>query len=85
METFNHETSSGLPAAAVANLRHLTQSRMEAASRITDQDKAASALIRAEQEAVSQLNALRAKYSRKRPSGVALSKELGRNWESYLS
>jgi len=58
---------------------------MEAASKIADQDKAAAALIRAEQEAVSQLNALRAKYARKRPSGVALTKELTRNWEGYLS
>ena len=83
--TFNHETSSGLPDAAVANLRHLTRSRMEAASKIADQDKAAAALIRAEQEAVSQLNALRVKYARKRPSGVALGKDLTRNWEGYLS
>lgn len=85
LATFNHETSSGLPDAAVANLRRLTQSRMEAASQIADQDKAAAALIRAEQEAMSQLNALRAKYARKRPSGVALGKELTRNWEGYLS
>lgn len=85
LATFYHETSSGLPDAAVANLRHLTRSRMEAASQIVDQDKAAAALIRAEQEAVSQLNALRAKYARKRPSGVALGKELTRNWEGYLS
>ncbi len=85
LATFSHETSSGLPDAAVANLRHLTRSRMEAASQIADQDKAAAALIRAEQDAVSQLNALRAKYARKRPPGVALTKELTRNWEGYLS
>ncbi len=85
LATFAHETSSGLPDAAVANLRHLTRARMEAASQIVDQDKAAAALIRAEQDAVSQLNALRAKYARKRPSGVALTKELTRNWEGYLA
>jgi signal transduction histidine kinase len=57
---------------------------MEAASRIADQDKAASALIRAEQEAVSQLNALRSKYACRRPSGVALTQDLAREWDGYL-
>lgn len=84
LATFEHETSSGLPDSAVANLKKLTQSRMEAASQIIDQDKAAAALIRAEQEAVKQLNELRQKYLRKRPAGIALTKELTREWEGYL-
>lgn len=83
--TFSHETSAGLPDTSVANLRKLTRSRMEAASRIVDQDKAATALIRAEQEAVSQLNVLRAKYTCKRPSGIALTKDLAREWDGYLA
>jgi signal transduction histidine kinase len=84
LAAFGHETSSGLPDSAIANLRKLTQARMEAASQILDQDKAANALIRAEQEAVSQLNGLRQKYSRKRPAGIALTKELARDWDGYL-
>lgn len=84
LTTFSHETSAGLPDSTVANLRRLTQSRMEEASKIIDQDKAASALIRAEQEAVERLNELRQKYTRKRPTGVALTKDLSRDWEAYL-
>lgn len=84
LASFGHETSSGLPDSAIANLRKLTQSRMEAASQIIDQDKAANALIRAEQEAVSQLNELRQKYVRKRPAGIALTKDLARDWDGYL-
>ncbi|HEY0063131.1 MAG TPA: ATP-binding protein [Telluria sp.] len=84
LAAFGHETSSGLPDSAIANLRKLTQSRMEAASQILDQDKAANALIRAEQEAVNQLNELKQKYLRKRPAGIALTKELSRDWDGYL-
>lgn len=84
LATFNHEVGAGLPDTAVANLRKLTHSRMEAASAILDQDKAAAALIRAEQEAVSTLNLLRAKYSHKKPAGIALTKELARDWDGYL-
>lgn len=84
LASFSNENSSGLPDTAVANLRKLTQARMETASKISDQDKAAAALIRAEQDAISQLNALRIKYTRKRPPGVALTKELSREWDSYV-
>jgi signal transduction histidine kinase len=84
LASFSHETTAGLPDVEVANLRKLTRSRMEAASRIADQDKAAAALIRAEQDAVSQLNALRSKYTCRRPSGVALTRDLTREWDGYL-
>lgn len=85
LATFSFETSSGLPDMAVANLRRLTQSRMEAASKLSDQDKAAASLIRAEQDAIRQLNELRAKYTRKRPAGIALTKDLTREWDGYLA
>jgi signal transduction histidine kinase len=85
LATFSHETSAGLPDTSVANLRKLTHSRMEMASSILDQDKAATALIRAEQDALGQLNALRTKYARKRPTGIALTKELAREWDGYLA
>lgn len=85
LATFGHETGAGLPDAAIANLKKLTKSRMEAASRIVDQDKAAAALIRAEQEAVTKLHELRTKYTCKRPTGIALTKDLARDWEGYLS
>lgn len=83
LASFNHEASAGLPEAAVANLRKVTQTRMEGASRLPDQDKAAAALIRAEQEALTQLSQLRAKYTRRKPAGVALTRELTRDWEGY--
>lgn len=85
LAAFGNETSSGLPDMAVANLRKLTKARMEAASKIADQDKAAATLIRAEQEAVTKLHELRAKYSCKRPAGIALTKDLSRDWEGYLA
>jgi len=85
LTTFGHEISSGLPEMAVANLLRLTQSRMEAASKISDQDKAATALIRAEQEALSKLGELRTKYTRKRPAGIALTKDLARDWDGYVT
>ncbi len=83
LASFNHEVRNGIPEAAIASLRRVTHSRMEAASLLPDQDKAASALIRAEQEALEQLRQLRAKYVRRRPTGVALTKELAREWDAY--
>jgi signal transduction histidine kinase len=68
---------------AIKTLRGTTRARMEAASQIEDQDKAAAALIRAEREAVAELYALRDKYVCKRPAGVALTKELTREWDGY--
>lgn len=85
LESFNTEVNAGLPASEVANLLRVTRSRMDAASKLPDQDKAAAALIRAEQEAISSLASLRQKYTRKRPTGVALGRELQRDWEGYLA
>lgn len=84
LDSFSDDARSGLPATEVANLMHLTQSRMDAAARLPDQDKAAMALIRAEQEAIGALAKLREKYTKKRPAGVALGKELQRNWDAYV-
>lgn len=84
ISTFSHEVNTGLPEAAIASLRRLTQKRMEEASKIEDQDKAATALIRAEQEALSKLSELREKYTLKKPVGVALPQTLQRDWEYYL-
>ena len=84
LESFSSELNAGLPASEVANLRRVTHSRMDAASKFTDQDKAAAALLRAEQEAISALASLRQKYTKKRPTGVALGRELQRDWEGYL-
>ena len=84
LESFSEEVRSGLPATTVANLMRVTQSRMDAAAKIRDQDKAATALIRAEQEAIGALAELRKKYTKKRPSGVALGRELQRDWDAYV-
>ena len=59
------------------------RSQMEAASKIDNPDKAASELIKAEQEAMTSLNALRDRFTRKRPAGVALTTELSRDWDAY--
>jgi signal transduction histidine kinase len=80
---FNEGIMSRLPETEIANLRKLTHSRMEAASQVPDQDRAASALIRAEQEAITSLHALRNTYTRRRPAGVALTRELSRDWAGY--
>jgi signal transduction histidine kinase len=58
---------------------------MEAASKIADPDKAASSLVRAEQEATSALAEIRKDYERKKPSGIALTKSLNDSWASYLT
>jgi signal transduction histidine kinase len=84
LDSFSEDLRSGLPTSEVANLMHLTQSRMDAAARLPDQDKAATALIRAEQEAIKSISELRQKYTKKRPAGVALGKELQRDWDGYV-
>lgn len=84
LDSFSEDLRSGLPTTEVANLMHLTQTRMDAAARIPDQDKAATTLIRAEQEAIGALAKLREKYTKKRPAGVALGKDLQRNWDAYV-
>lgn len=83
LQSFSEDVRSGLPTTEAANLMRVTQSRMDAAAKIVDQDKAAAALIRAEQEAIGSLAELRTKYTKKRPSGVALGRELQRDWEAY--
>lgn len=83
ISSFEEMVNSGLPQTTIANLRKVTQSQMDAASKIQDQDKAAAALIRAEQQATVSLEELRRKFTLKRPTGVALTKELARQWEAY--
>lgn len=84
LDSFAEDVKAGLPSTEVANLLRLTQSRMDAAAKIPDQDKAATALIRAEQEAIGSIAQLRQRYTKKRPAGVALGKELQRDWDAYL-
>ncbi|MER9467783.1 ATP-binding protein [Mesorhizobium sp. M0482] len=84
LAAFSGDIQAGLPVSEVTSLRKLTRARMDAASTIADQDKAAAALIRAEQEAIGSLVRLREKYTRKRPTGVALGRELQRDWEGYV-
>lgn len=83
LETFFEASKSGLPDKAIEELKQLTRSRMEAASKIEDQDRAAASLIRAEREAITGLNNLRGRFTCKKPSGVALTKELTREWDGY--
>jgi signal transduction histidine kinase len=84
LQSFSDDLQSSLPTTEVANLMRLTQSRMDAAAKLPDQDKAAATLIRAEQEAISALAELRQKYTKKRPAGIALGRELQRDWDAYV-
>jgi signal transduction histidine kinase len=85
LQTFADRVAAKLPESQIANLRAQTQNRMEAASKIADQDKAASSLIKAEQDATSALAGFRKDYLRKKPSGVALTKSLVSDWGAYQS
>ena len=84
LQTFADRINNKLPESQIASLRTQTRSRMEGASKINDQDKAAASLIMAEQEATSALSELRKEYERKKPSGVALTKALISDWEAYV-
>jgi signal transduction histidine kinase len=57
---------------------------MQAAALIPDPDRAAVGLVKAEQEAVDALAKLRSEFDRKKPSGVALTKSLTYDWNTYL-
>lgn len=83
LSAFVLDTTSGLPESEIASLLKVTESRMQAAATAVDQDKAAANLIRAEQEAIDGLSKLREKYTRKRPAGIALTKDLSREWDLY--
>ena len=83
LESFSRDLNAGLPEKAVADLRVLTHSQMEVASKIESPDKAAAELIHAEQVALTSLNTLRERFTRKRPAGVALTSDLSRNWDGY--
>ena len=85
LQTFADRVANRLPESQISQLRLQTQSRMQAASKIHDQDRAAASLIRAEQEATTALADLRKDYARKKPSGVALGKALTADWEAYLT
>jgi signal transduction histidine kinase len=83
LAVFFESVNAGAPEAAIRDLKELTQSRMREASQIEDQDAAATALIRAEREAMTGLNGLRDKFACRRPPGVALTKELAREFDGY--
>ncbi|MDH0911155.1 ATP-binding protein [Rhizobium pusense] len=84
LNAFSEDIRANLPVSEVANLMRVTQARMDSAALLPDQDKAATALIRAEQEAITAIAAMRQKYTKKRPAGIALGKELQRDWDAYV-
>lgn len=85
LASFASDIETNLPTTEVATLLRLTRSRMDAAARLPDQDKAATALIAAEQDAITSLADLRKKYTRKRPTGVALGRDMQRSWDAYVA
>lgn len=80
---FFDSVNAGAAEAAMKDLVELTRSRMEEASRISDQDQAATALIRAERDSIATLNAVRERFTRKKPPGVALTRDLAREFDGY--
>jgi len=83
LSDFFESKSSGVAEREINELKQKTRSRMEAASKIEDKDKAAASLIRSEREAISGLNGLRERFTCKKPAGVALTKDLAREWDGY--
>jgi len=84
LQTFTNSTANNIPETEIAKLKEKTKSRMKAAALIPDPDRAAVGLVKAEQEAVDALAKLRSEFDRKKPSGVALTKSLTYDWNTYL-
>jgi hypothetical protein len=84
LQTFADSTADKIPETEIAKLKEKTMSRMQAAAMIPDPDKAAISLVKAEQEAVDALAKLRSEFDRQKPSGVALTKSLTYDWNTYL-
>ncbi len=84
LQTFTDSTAAKTPETEIAKLKEKTKSRMQAAALIPDPDRAAVGLVKAEQEAVDALARLRSEFDRKKPSGVALTKSLTYDWNTYL-
>ena len=84
LQEFTICTANKRPETQIAQLKEQIMSRMQAAARIPDPDRAAVGLVKAEQEAAGALARLRSEYDRKKPSGVALTKTLTDDWNLYL-
>jgi len=84
LQSFTDSTADKKPETEIAKLKEKTMSRMQAAAMIPDPGKAAISLVKAEQEAVDALARLRSEFDRKKPSGVALTKSLTYDWNTYL-
>ena len=84
LQTFTDSTADKIPEIEITKLKEKTMSRMQAAALIPDPERAAVGLVMAEQEAIDALAKLRSEFDRKKPSGVALTKTLSRDWNVYL-
>ena len=84
LQTFTDSTADKKPETEIAKLKEKTMSRMQAAAKIPDADKAVIGLVKAEQEAVDALAKLRSEFDRRKPTGVALTKTLSKDWNAYL-
>lgn len=84
LQTFTDSTADKKPETEIAKLKEKTMSRMQAAAMIPDADKAVIGLVKAEQEAVDALAKLRSEFDRRKPTGVALTKTLSKDWNAYM-
>jgi signal transduction histidine kinase len=85
LDKFAEGINAGVPFAAISSLKQQMQASMQAAALLPDQDQAASALIRAERDALERIKALREQFSLRKPSGIGLSRDLQERWHAYQS
>lgn len=83
LDTFFQKISQKLPETEVDILRLQIHARMEAASKIKNQDEAAEELLESENEANRRLAEIRNSYQIAKPRGVGLTKQLDRDWSAF--
>lgn len=83
LDRFFKAVNSGFVEQEIARLRQQTNTAMQGAAAIPDQDQAAAALIRAEKIALEGVRKTREDCGVKRPTGVGFPKSLHERWDAY--
>jgi signal transduction histidine kinase len=85
LEVFFARIEQDEPKAEVSEFLKSISNEFEAAAAIRDQEQAAVQFIEIESRARRELAALREKYRVTKPRGVGLTRQLHRDWDSYIS
>ncbi|MEM9128202.1 MAG: ATP-binding protein [Pseudomonadota bacterium] len=85
LDGFFERVNASLPETEIRNLHQTIVERMDAAAKMKDPDMASAALLASEREASRKLATIRESYRLIKPRGVALSKQLQRDWNVYAS